>query len=162
MIETLDNIMQPSQGIQDIVTSVVSMTESIIGELSEYERGIIKTSMLILQQEPPSTKLLITTKLSGVVRVKSDMQYLILRIKDIRRSYNIPYTKTYNRLYTLGSKKGLPSKLAIESDMFSRSVDLADARDKINDIDMLLDFFDKQLALLDSTISILESRKYDV
>ena len=82
MIETVDNIMQPSQGIQDIVTSVISMTESIIGELSEYERGIIKTSMLVLQQEPPSTKLLITTKLSGVVRVKSDMQYLILRIKD--------------------------------------------------------------------------------
>ena len=46
--------------------------------------------------------------------------------------------------------------------MFSRSIELADARDKIADIDMLLDFFDKQLALLDSTISILESRKYDV
>lgn len=162
MIETTDNLVSSSDSINSVVSSVLSMTEKVVGSLSDYEKSIIRTSLLILQQEPPSTKLLITTKLAGIVRLKSDLNYLLLRIKDTRRSYNIPYTSTYNRLYTLGTKKGLPSKLAIEADLFSRNPDISLARDKISDLDMLIEFYDKQLSLLDSTISILESRKYDV
>lgn len=162
MIQQRGHYLKASTSIQDVANQVTSMTEKVIGELSSYEKNIIKTLVTSYYAELPSTKLLITTRLGSLNRVKADLSYILLRIKDIRKSYSIPYTTTYNKLYTLGTKKGLPSKLAIEADMFSRNPELADAKDKLDSIDMLIEYYTTQLELVNSLEHTLESRKYDV
>ena len=86
----------------------------------------------------------------------------MLKIRDIRRSYNIPFVNQYNTMFTLGTKKGLPSKQAIESEMYHMSADMRAYRDKLDDIDSLVGFLDSYNSLIDSTIRTLENRRYDL
>ena len=118
--------------------------------------------MRLIQMDPPSTKLMVTERITQLVRNKSDMQYLILKAKDLRRSYNIPYTDSYNQQFTILTRQNRPSKQAIESEMHFMKPELREYRDKINDIDTMLDFFNSYLSFIDKTVAVLENRRYDL
>lgn len=144
------------------VGAILNLTKSILEDVSDYELNMIRDSMRIIMMEPPSTKLLVTERISQLTACKSDLQYLMLKIRDIRRSYNIPFVNQYNTMFTLGTKKGLPSKQAIESEMYHMSADMRAYRDKLDDIDSLVGFLDSYSSLIDSTIRTLENRRYDL
>lgn len=144
------------------VGAILNLTKSILEDVSDYELNMIRDSMRIIMMEPPSTKLLVTERISQLTACKSNLQYLMLKIRDIRRSYNIPFVNQYNTMFTLGTKKGLPSKQAIESEMYHTSADMRAYRDKLDDIDSLVGFLDSYNSLIDSTIRTLENRRYDL
>jgi hypothetical protein len=144
------------------VEAVINYAKGILGDMSDYELGIIRDSMRIVTMEPPSTKLLVTERINQINKAKSDMQYIVLKTKEVRRNYNIPFVNNYNNYYTLGTKKGLPSKQAIDSEIFYLHPDMREYRDKIEEIDTILEFFQSYFGFLDKTISTLESRKFDL
>lgn len=152
-------------GVDDFesrVLAISKLTKDILVDVSDYELNMIGNTLRLIYMEPPSTKLLVTERISELVKSKSDLQYLVLKIKDIRRSTNIPYINKYNTQFTLLTKQGRPSKAAIESEMYHIHQDLRDQRDKLSDIDNLLEFFEGYFALLDKTVYTLESRKFDL
>lgn len=154
--------IQDVNSLPDQIEQLVSYSKSILGDLSDYESNMIRTSMQLVQLDPPSTKLAITERINTLNRSKSDLQYLILKSQEIRRSYNIPYTNEYNKQFTVLTRMNRPSKQAIESEMHFQSAELRDARDKIADIDTLIEFLRSYLGYLDAAIRVLESRKFDV
>ena len=78
------------------VGAILNLTKSILEDVSDYELNMIRDSMRIIMMEPPSTKLLVTERISQLTACKSNLQYLMLKIRDIRRSYNIPFVNQYN------------------------------------------------------------------
>lgn len=144
------------------VNAIIKLSKEILGDMSDYETGMIRDSIRKISMEPPSTKLLLTSRIAELNQCKSNLQYLVLKTKEVRRSYRIPFNSNYNTYFTLGTKKGLPSKQAIESEMYYVHKDMAALRDKLEDIENLLEFFSAYFGLIDKTISTLEARRYDV
>lgn len=154
--------MENANNLTEQIENVIKYCNDIYGGLSDYESEIIRSSMRLIQMDPPSTKLMVTERITQLVRNKSDMQYLILKARDLRRSYNIPYTDAYNQQFTILTRQNRPSKQAIESEMHFLKPELREYRDKINNIDTMLEFLSSYLTFLDKTISSLESRRYDL
>ena len=144
------------------VAAIIRLAKDILGNMSDYETGMIRDSMRMISMEPPSTKLLVTERVNKLNQCKSNLQYLVLKAKEVRRTYNIPYVNKYNTYFTLGTKKGLPSKQAIESEMYHIHEDMRTYRDKIEDIDNFLEFLSSYFGLIDKIISTLEARRYDL
>lgn len=144
------------------VNSIIGLAKEILEDMSDFEANMIRTSVRLIYSAPPSTKLLITERITQLNQSKADLNYLILKAREVRRAINIPYTEKYNMFYTFGTKKGLPSKQAIESDMYHSHKDLKTSRDKLDDIDTLIEFLNSYLGLIDRSISTLDSRRYDL
>lgn len=157
-----ESTLASTGNFQEQVENVIKYCRQILGDLSDYEMNIIRTSMQLIQMDPPSTKLMITERITQLVRNKSDLQYLILKAKDLRRSYNIPYVDAYNQQFTILTRQNRPSKQAIESEMHYMKPELRDYRDKISNIDTMLEFLDSYLTFLDKTIYVMENRRFDL
>ena len=148
---------------QSVLNSkLLNLIKSTLEDASEYELSLFSNLNNLLSREAPSTKLMITQDIQSLIIAKKDLAYLILKVREVRRSYYTPYSKLYNKYYRLGTKKGLPSRAAIEADMYLSSDEINDYKSKLDDIDMLLDFLQSYNQLVDSSIRNLESRRYDV
>lgn len=158
----MDNTLSTTNSFQDQVENVIKYCKKIFEEMSDYETNIIRTGMNLIQMDPPSTKLMLTERITQLVRAKSDLQYLLLKARELRKSYNIPYTNEYNQQFTILTRQNRPSKQAIESEMHFMKPELREYRDKIEDIDTLLDFLSSYMGFFDKSISVLENRRYDI
>lgn len=161
-MEVLDNRLGQVNDPESQIAAIIRLTKDILGEMSDYETGMIRDSIRMISMEAPSTKLLVTERINKLNQCKSELQYIVLKAKEVRRAYNIPFVNSYNTYFTLGTKKGLPSKQAIESEMYHVHADMRERRDKLEDIDNLLEFLSSYFGLIDRTISTLESRRYDL
>lgn len=161
-MEVLENRLGQVNDPESQIAAIIRLTKDILGEMSDYETGMIRDSIRMISMEAPSTKLLVTERINKLNQCKSELQYIVLKAKEVRRTYNIPFVNSYNTYFTLGTKKGLPSKQAIESEMYHVHADLRERRDKLEDIDNLLEFLSSYFGLIDRTISTLESRRYDL
>jgi hypothetical protein len=161
-MEVLENRLGQVNDPESQIAAIIRLTKDILGEMSDYETGMIRDSIRMISMEAPSTKLLVTERINKLNQCKSELQYIVLKAKEVRRTYNIPFVNSYNTYFTLGTKKGLPSKQAIESEMYHVHADMRERRDKLEDIDNLLEFLSSYFGLIDRTISTLESRRYDL
>lgn len=161
-MEVLENRLSQVNDPESQIAAIIRLTKDILGEMSDYETGMIRDSIRMISMEAPSTKLLVTERINKLNQCKSELQYIVLKAKEVRRTYNIPFVNSYNTYFTLGTKKGLPSKQAIESEMYHVHADMRERRDKLEDIDNLLEFLSSYFGLIDRTISTLESRRYDL
>lgn len=161
-MEVLENRLGQVNDPESQIAAIIKLTKDILGEMSDYETGMIRDSIKMISMEAPSTKLLVTERINKLNQCKSELQYIVLKAKEVRRTYNIPFVNSYNTYFTLGTKKGLPSKQAIESEMYHVHADMRERRDKLEDIDNLLEFLSSYFGLIDRTISTLESRRYDL
>ena len=147
------------------VESILGLFTSIIGDdnISEYELEMIRTSIeLIDDSNLPSTKLLSTELMSKLLRSKSDLTYIHTKLTELRRTHSIPYNTLYNKYFTLSTRKGLPSKQAIESDMMFMHKEMSEYKSNIDDYDMLIGIIDSYQSLIDMYMNILNSRRYDL
>ena len=161
-MEVLEDRLGQVNDPESQIAAIIRLTKDILGEMSDYETGMIRDSIRMISMEAPSTKLLVTERINKLNQCKSELQYIVLKAKEVRRTYNIPFVNSYNTYFTLGTKKGLPSKQAIESEMYHVHADMRERRDKLEDIDNLLEFLSSYFGLIDRTISTLESRRYDL
>ena len=161
-MEVLENRLGQVNDPESQIAAIIRLTKDILGEMSDYETSMIRDSIRMISMEAPSTKLLVTERINKLNQCKSELQYIVLKAKEVRRTYNIPFVNSYNTYFTLGTKKGLPSKQAIESEMYHVHADMRERRDKLEDIDNLLEFLSSYFGLIDRTISTLESRRYDL
>ena len=161
-MEVLENRLGQVNDPESQIAAIIRLTKDILGEMSDYETGMIRDSIRMISMEAPSTKLLVTERINKLNQCKSELQYIVLKAKEVRRTYNIPFVNSYNTYFTLGTKKGLPSKQAIESEIYHVHADMRERRDKLEDIDNLLEFLSSYFGLIDRTISTLESRRYDL
>lgn len=161
-MDTVENRLGEVTDQETQVNAIIKLAKDILGNMSDYETGMIRDSIRMISMEPPSTKLLVTERVSKLNQCKSNLQYLVLKAREVRRSYNIPFVNKYNTYFTLGTKKGLPSKQAIESEMYHIYPEMRDARDKLEDIDNFLEFISAYFGIIDKTISTLESRRFDL
>lgn len=147
---------------EDKIKVMLDETKSILNDVSDYELSMISNSMRLVSSAPPSTKLQITERITSLIKSKSDIQYLVYRVKEIRQEVSIPYNNKYNELYTMLTIKGRPSKAAIESEMYFKNKDVMNSKNKLDKIDNLLEFLESYLNYLDRMISVLDSRRYDL
>lgn len=158
----MDNTLSTTNSFQDQVENVIKYCKKIFEEMSDYETNIIRIGMNLIQMDPPSTKLMLTERITQLVRAKSDLQYLILKARELRKSYNVPYVNEYNQQFTILTRQNRPSKQAIESEMHFMKPELREYRDKIDDIDTLLEFLNSYMGFFDKSIAVLENRRFDV
>lgn len=143
------------------VDSILNYVKGIV-DVSDYELAMIRDSVRLITQEPPNTKLMVNSRIDEIVKAKSNMSYIMLKLKDIRRTINIPYTDFYNTNFMILTKQGRPSKAAIDSEIHALHSNCRDWRDRLSEIDLILEFFETHTDLLSSVKSTLESRRYDL
>lgn len=158
----MDNNLSNTNDFHEQVENVINYCKHIFEDMSDYEADIIRTSMNLIQMDPPSTKLMLTERITQILRAKSNIQYLMLKARELRKSYNIPYTNDYNQQFTILTRQNRPSKQAIESEMHFLNPKLREYRDKIDDLDTLIEFLSSYMGFCDKTISVLENRRYDI
>lgn len=153
--------INPSNSFDEKVEAIVKYTKEIV-PVSDYEAGIIRGLVRSVGDPLPSTKALIEDKIDDFTKIKADMYYILLRIKDIRRDINIPHQNKYYTQFMLLTKQGRPSTESKVAEIYALNSDMRESRDKLSDIDNLLEFLENSLNLIDSKIRNLESRKYSL
>lgn len=137
--------------------------KTLSDNMSEYELKMVSDIVNIVDNSNlPSTKLLSTDLMHKLMISKSNISYLITKIQEIRSSYSRPYNILYHKYFTIGTRKGLPSKQSIESDMIYNHPELQDSFDNIEDCDKLINLLKSYEALTDMYLKIIDSRRYDL
>ena len=146
---------------ENIVNSIINYSKSIM-PLSDYEAQIIRNAISVVNHPVPSTKLLLTTDIDKMISAKGELNYIIMKLKDIRRSYKIPHDNCYNKGFTTLTKMGRPSTESKIAEIYHTNPEMQEWRDKLSDIDNLLEFLNSYIGLIDSSIRNMESRRYDL
>jgi hypothetical protein len=90
-MDTVENRLGEVTDQETQVNAIIKLAKDILGNMSDYETGMIRDSIRMISMEPPSTKLLVTERVSKLNQCKSNLQYLVLKAREVRRSYNIPF-----------------------------------------------------------------------
>lgn len=151
----------PADSLDTRVESLVNYFNEVI-IISDYEKGIVRQMIRVISEPLPATKALIEIKIDSLLSLKSEINYLVLRIKDIRRAIDIPHRDMYNTQFMILTKQGRPSTESKIAEIYSLNKNLRNLRDKLSNIDNLLNFMGSNIDLIDGKIKILESRKYSL
>lgn len=152
-----------AQNQNDIYEFIKSKFEELLNkDISDYELSIIKNSILLASREMPTSKVILGDRINEAVKLKSELQYMIMRLNDKRKVLLLNYTPEYNKLFTILTRQGRPSKQAIESEIFYTNQKMYEDNNRLNDFAELIEFINNQLSIIDMIIRNMESRKYDL
>ena len=150
-----------SESLDTQANTLITYLKSMIN-VSDYEANILKNSFRNINLGVPSTKLLLSESIDSFISLKSNLSYLKLKINDYRRTISIPYNDLYNQGFVRLTKALRPSKQAIDSELHYTDPKLREYRDKLSDIDNLLEFIDTMLLLIDRKVDNMNARRYDM
>ena len=152
-----------AQNIDDVYTYIKDKFINLFkDDISDYELNMIRSSLQLAYRDIPTSKSILGDRISEATKMKSDIYYIMTRLKDKRKIISINYNSKYNKLYTVLTRQGRPSKQAIESEIFYLNADMFETRNVLNDYDELLEFLNNQLSIIDMIIRNMENRRYDL
>ena len=152
-----------AQNQNDIYEFIKDKFVKLLGDdISEYELTMIKNSIGVVYRDVPTSKAILGDRIAEITRIKSDINYIKMRLNDKKKVILLNYTPKYNKLFTVYTRQGRPSKLAIECEIFYTDPDMKADRDRLDEFDELVEFLNNQLSILDMLIRNMESRRYDL
>ena len=152
-----------SNNINDVSEYIKSKFKELLEEdISDYELDIISKSIQISQKEVPTVKTILSDMIAEGIRLKSGLEYMIFRLKDKRKIISLKYNPEYNKLFTILTRQGRPSKAAIDCEIMYTNPELYSMSTKLGEFDELVQFVNDQIQIIDMIIRNLESRHYDL
>lgn len=150
-----------TESLEDVIRFIQNEFVQTIGEpLSDYELKIIEKSIRLPFTKSFTTVAMITELIQSLISTVSELTYLQNRIKSLRYELNVSYRTSYEKNFTILTRSGRPSKLAIESELHYMSPELSKERDLLEKYDNLLEWITSQLELLNLSIRNCENLKY--
>ena len=153
--------MKSANNIDEQVKSATNLFKEVV-ELTDYESKMIDNAIRYSRSVVASTKLQLTESIDILLRIKSDLSYLRLKLNDKRRSVRVPYRNEYDKQFTMLTKMNRPSRQSIESEMHYMSESMRSARDTVDKFDNLVEYINTLSEIIDRKISNMESRRYDL
>lgn len=144
------------------VDYLVNQLSNLSPLISDYEKLLYRESILQCYSTMPVTSLAISEEINSIIKVRSNLSYLRSRLTDLRGEISRPFSSTYDKLFVTGTNRGLPSKQAIESDMFTYNPSLVISRNTIEDFDKVLEVIQDLDKLLDKLSYNLDNRRKDI
>ena len=143
--------------VKSVVDTVVSCTE-----LSELEQEMIVNAVELLRSPIPDSKTKMIKTIDEFLVAKSNLNYLMTKLKQLRATINSPYRKEVENKMMILVRQGRPSKDAIYSEIHSLSPALQESRDKLESIDRALELLAFQLNLIDSKTRNIDNFMYEL
>lgn len=157
----MSDTLKSNNSREEQVNSIVEYVSSLV-PLSEFEKSNVARAYRLVSETIPSTKLLLGSKISEILESKTNLMYIKQRLLDERRKIYIPHINKYNKLFTVLTRQGRPSTESKITEIYAMNVDLQGSRDKLSDIDNLLEFLESYISILDTMVKNLDGRKYDL
>lgn len=149
--------------ISDIISYIIGNLKKLLpDELSEYELKMVSDSLELPYRPVSNSKVLISDRIDEAIKSKSDLNYIIIKLKNKRKLISIPYNSEYNKLFTILTRQNRPSKQAIDSEIKYTKPDMSEKSDLINDYDEIIEFFENHKSLIDMLIRNYENRRYEL
>lgn len=149
--------------ISDIISYIIGNLKKLLpDELSEYELKMVSDSLELPYRPVSNSKVLISDRIDESIKSKSDLNYIIIKLKNKRKLISIPYNSEYNKLFTVLTRQNRPSKQAIDSEIKYTKPDMSEKSDLINDYDEIIEFFENHKSLIDMLIRNYENRRYEL
>lgn len=149
--------------ISDIISYIIGNLKKLLpDELSEYELKMVSDSLELPYRPVSNSKVLISDRIDEAIKSKSDLNYIIIKLKNKRKLISIPYNSEYNKLFTILTRQNRPSKQAIDSEIKYTKPDMSEKSDLINDYDEIIEFFENHKSLIDMLIRNCENRRYEL
>jgi len=149
--------------ISDVISKVISDINKVLpDDLSEYEQRMISDSLEIPYKSVTNSKVVLSDRIDEAIKCKSDLNYIIMKLKNKRKEVSIPYNVKYNKLFTILTRQGRPSRAAIESEINYTNPDMAQSYNTIENLDDIISFLESHLSLIDMVIRNYENRRYNL
>lgn len=129
-------------------------------ELSEYEKEMIYSAFNSIYKELPTTRILITSRVNEVIQIRSDINYLKVKVSDTYRNTNIKYLSLYNKKFTILTRQGRPSKAAIDSEIYTVDTDIYKLKCDLDALEESTTILEDLSSIVDNLLSNLERRSY--
>lgn len=148
--------------IDEVSQYILDSLKSVLDDMSEYEEGIVKQAILFPYATVTNAKTVLSDRIDDAIRCKSDLNYIILRLRDRRKVIQVPYETEYNKLFTMLTRQQRPSKQAIDSEIKYTRPAMADTADRLEEYDKIIGYLTDVQAVLDLAIRNTESRRYNL
>lgn len=153
--------MEKVNNIQEVSKYFLEQMRGLI-ELSDFEEKIISDSILLPYMTVTNAKTVISDHIDEAVKAKSNLNYILYRLKDKRKMILLPFEAEYNKLFTVLTRQNRPSKQAIDSEIKYTRKDLAETFTKLEDYERVIEYLQSLLSVLDLVIKNAESRRYNL
>ena len=153
--------MEKVNNIQEVSKYFLEQMRGLI-ELSDFEEKIISDSILLPYMTVTNAKTVISDHIDEAVKAKSNLNYILYRLKDKRKMILLPFEAEYNKLFTVLTRQNRPSKQAIDSEIKYTRKDLAETFIKLEDYERVIEYLQSLLSVLDLVIKNAESRRYNL
>lgn len=149
-----------AESIDQVVKEVQEEFSKVLGNLSDYELSIIEKSIRLPFLKVFTSTATMTDAIQSYASSISELNYLSTKISSSRYEINVKYRSSFEKNYTILTRSGRPSRLAIESEIHYLNPDLSEMRNKIDSIDIILKWIESQIEVLNISIKNYESLKY--
>lgn len=151
----------PANDRQEIVEIIISKIETIC-QLSDYEKGFIRTADNLLSMQLPTTRTSIYDRVKELTDAKKGIDYIIFKLKEELSLCNRLFNVTYNKEFVKYTNLGRPSKASIDSEIFFKNPDLYEKRIIIERINSIIELLDKYTSYINRITNNVENRRFDV
>lgn len=148
------------ESIEQVISSIQEEFSKSIGELSDYEKSVIEKSIRLPFVKVFTSSPAMTDAIQSFVTLISELEYFKNRISSLKHELRVVYCSDYEKNYTILTRSGRPSRQAIESEMHFVNPKMSELRTKIEEYDILLDWLNSQIDILNISIRNYESMKY--
>lgn len=144
---------------EDKIQYLVDKVKEVI-DISDYEEEKLTLAFKMSMLELPTTRILVTNRISEVINSKSDLYYLTTKITEYYNNLNIDYSARYYKEFTILTRQGRPSKTAIESEIFTLHKDIKEMKDNLDKVELARDIVANLSDIIDKILENLERRSY--
>lgn len=129
-------------------------------DISTEELDIIYKANSYLSQQVPNNKVMLGDRSSEGVKIRSQVNYLIYKLKNKLIIDRVSHDDEYNKKFVTYTRMGRPSKAAIESEIYFSSKELSELKVSIDRMIVLVEYLEHLSNSVESYISILSSRGF--
>jgi len=147
--------------LNNLCNYILSVIAGVV-ELSDYEENMIRGMITNIRQGAPNTKQALNDSIENVINSRSDVNYILIKMRERRREIQQEYNLHYDKGFTQLTKQNRPSRQAIESELHYINETLKEYRDKLEVMDYVIEFLTSELNTLDKKHKHLENKKFDI
>lgn len=128
--------------------------------LSDDELSSLEDYKTIINSRVPDSKILASDRSASALTIKSDISYLYYSVRNLGLNLQVKHDDSYNKKFAALSRLGRPSKAAIESEIYSSDSSLRELKSKLDKYNLLVQYLESVIAILDGYIYMLNNRAF--
>lgn len=158
----MDNYGTTTSNLDASYSHIIKSTESAMLEsLSDYEKSIIHRVMVFLRDPMPSMMGAIFNKIEECIELREEYNYILYKIRYKYQELSSKYNAEYYSRFSVISRQGRPNQASVEAEVSTRQ-EVVTARKSMEDLGVLLRFYEDEYSLLRSKERALDNKRATV